>query len=97
MVRAYALYDREVGYCQGITNLAGVLLLHMPDEVRPTSPSPLKKLSPTHARTHHHHHPATTHTHRTLFPSLLLLVVPICFQHTVSPAVFFSTRGSSSL
>ncbi|CAH8453236.1 unnamed protein product [Schistosoma turkestanicum] len=30
--RAYALYDEEVGYCQGLTFFAAVLLLHMPVE-----------------------------------------------------------------
>ncbi|KER20533.1 hypothetical protein T265_10936 [Opisthorchis viverrini] len=30
--RAYALYDEEVGYCQGLSFFAAVLLLHMPVE-----------------------------------------------------------------
>ena len=30
--RAYAIYDREIGYCQGISFLAAALLLHMPEE-----------------------------------------------------------------
>ncbi|XP_077987188.1 rab GTPase-activating protein 1-like [Glandiceps talaboti] len=30
--RSYAVYDEEVGYCQGISFLAAVLLLHMPEE-----------------------------------------------------------------
>ncbi|KAK7066764.1 Rab GTPase-activating protein 1 [Halocaridina rubra] len=30
--RAYAVYDEEVGYCQGLSFLAAALLLHMPEE-----------------------------------------------------------------
>ncbi|XP_075228045.1 GTPase activating protein and centrosome-associated isoform X2 [Lycorma delicatula] len=30
--RAYAVYDTEVGYCQGLSFLAATLLLHMPEE-----------------------------------------------------------------
>ncbi|CAF1127714.1 unnamed protein product, partial [Didymodactylos carnosus] len=29
---AYSLYDREVGYCQGSAFIAGLLLMHMPEE-----------------------------------------------------------------
>ncbi|XP_073966112.1 GTPase activating protein and centrosome-associated isoform X3 [Choristoneura fumiferana] len=32
MARAYAVYDIEVGYCQGLSFLAATLLLHMPEE-----------------------------------------------------------------
>ncbi|CAG9783239.1 unnamed protein product [Diatraea saccharalis] len=32
MARAYAVYDQEVGYCQGLSFLAASLLLHMPEE-----------------------------------------------------------------
>ncbi|KAI5633463.1 rab-GTPase-TBC domain-containing protein [Phthorimaea operculella] len=32
MARAYAVYDVEVGYCQGLSFLAATLLLHMPEE-----------------------------------------------------------------
>jgi hypothetical protein len=32
MMKAYSLYDREVGYCQGSLFIAGVLLMHMPEE-----------------------------------------------------------------
>ncbi|XP_070581659.1 rab GTPase-activating protein 1-like isoform X2 [Ptychodera flava] len=30
--KAYSIYDEEVGYCQGLSFLAAVLLLHMPEE-----------------------------------------------------------------
>ncbi|XP_063875224.1 rab GTPase-activating protein 1-like isoform X3 [Scylla paramamosain] len=30
--KAYAVYDEEVGYCQGLSFLAAALLLHMPEE-----------------------------------------------------------------
>ncbi|XP_031628112.1 rab GTPase-activating protein 1-like isoform X2 [Contarinia nasturtii] len=30
--KAYAVYDTEVGYCQGLTFIAASLLLHMPEE-----------------------------------------------------------------
>ncbi|KAK6641121.1 hypothetical protein RUM44_012823 [Polyplax serrata] len=30
--KAYAVYDAEVGYCQGLSFLAATLLLHMPEE-----------------------------------------------------------------
>uniref|UniRef100_A0ABM0MLF5 Rab GTPase-activating protein 1-like n=1 Tax=Saccoglossus kowalevskii TaxID=10224 RepID=A0ABM0MLF5_SACKO len=30
--KAYSVYDEEVGYCQGLSFLAAVLLLHMPEE-----------------------------------------------------------------
>ncbi|XP_055297709.1 rab GTPase-activating protein 1-like isoform X3 [Sitodiplosis mosellana] len=30
--KAYAVYDNEVGYCQGLTFIAASLLLHMPEE-----------------------------------------------------------------
>ncbi|XP_044728360.1 rab GTPase-activating protein 1-like isoform X3 [Chrysoperla carnea] len=30
--KAYAVYDQEVGYCQGLSFLAATLLLHMPEE-----------------------------------------------------------------
>lgn len=30
--KAYAVYDKEVGYCQGLSFLAASLLLHMPEE-----------------------------------------------------------------
>lgn len=29
MARAYAVYDHEVGYCQGLSFLAATLLLHV--------------------------------------------------------------------
>ena len=32
MLRAYAVYDTEVGYCQGMNFLAGLLLAYMPNE-----------------------------------------------------------------
>ncbi|KAJ2329659.1 GTPase-activating protein, partial [Coemansia sp. RSA 2681] len=32
VLRAYSLYDAEVGYCQGLAFIAGPLLLHMPEE-----------------------------------------------------------------
>ncbi|XP_064292034.1 rab GTPase-activating protein 1-like isoform X2 [Plodia interpunctella] len=32
LARAYAVYDIEVGYCQGLSFLAATLLLHMPEE-----------------------------------------------------------------
>lgn len=32
VMKAYALYDRECGYCQGMQFLVGSLLLHMPEE-----------------------------------------------------------------
>ena len=30
--KAYSVYDEEVGYCQGLSFIAAVLLLHMPEE-----------------------------------------------------------------
>ena len=32
VLRAYAVYDTEVGYCQGMNFLAGLLLTWMPNE-----------------------------------------------------------------
>ncbi|XP_050442635.1 rab GTPase-activating protein 1-like isoform X2 [Adelges cooleyi] len=32
LTKAYAVYDTEVGYCQGLTFLVATLLLHMPEE-----------------------------------------------------------------
>ncbi|KAF9820252.1 hypothetical protein IEO21_01466 [Rhodonia placenta] len=32
VLKAYSLYDPQVGYCQGLPFVAAVLLLHMPDE-----------------------------------------------------------------
>ncbi|KAL0088728.1 rab-GTPase-TBC domain-containing protein [Phycomyces blakesleeanus] len=32
VVRAYSMYDQEVGYCQGLAFIVGPLLLNMPDE-----------------------------------------------------------------
>ncbi|KAI3650711.1 hypothetical protein MP228_004192 [Amoeboaphelidium protococcarum] len=32
VMKAYSLYDAEVGYCQGLSFIAGAFLLHMPDE-----------------------------------------------------------------
>jgi len=32
IAKAYSLYDADVGYCQGMANLAGILLLRMPEE-----------------------------------------------------------------
>lgn len=32
VLKAYSLYDTQVGYCQGLPFVAAVLLLHMPDE-----------------------------------------------------------------
>ena len=32
VLRAYAVYDAEVGYCQGMNFLAGLLLTWMPNE-----------------------------------------------------------------
>ncbi|KAI8323385.1 RabGAP/TBC [Martensiomyces pterosporus] len=32
VLRAYSLYDEEVGYCQGLSFIVGPLLLNMPDE-----------------------------------------------------------------
>ncbi|GIY86744.1 TBC1 domain family member 1 [Caerostris extrusa] len=32
LLKAYSLLDQEVGYCQGLSFVAGILLLHMPEE-----------------------------------------------------------------
>jgi hypothetical protein len=32
VIKAYSIYDVDVGYCQGIAFVAGALLLHMPEE-----------------------------------------------------------------
>lgn len=32
ILKAYSLLDQEVGYCQGLSFVAGVLLLHMSEE-----------------------------------------------------------------
>ncbi|KAJ3044516.1 GTPase-activating protein [Rhizophlyctis rosea] len=32
IIKAYSLYDPEIGYCQGIAFIVGALLLNMPDE-----------------------------------------------------------------
>ncbi|KAI8912016.1 rab-GTPase-TBC domain-containing protein [Powellomyces hirtus] len=32
IIKAYSLYDTEIGYCQGIAFVVGALLLNMPDE-----------------------------------------------------------------
>ncbi|KAG0166298.1 GTPase-activating protein [Apophysomyces sp. BC1034] len=32
VIKAYSLFDQQVGYCQGLPFVAGCLLLHMPDE-----------------------------------------------------------------
>lgn len=32
VLRAYAVYDTEIGYCQGFSFIAAALLLHMPEE-----------------------------------------------------------------
>ncbi|KAG8199210.1 hypothetical protein JTE90_016030 [Oedothorax gibbosus] len=32
LLKAYSLFDQEVGYCQGLSFVAGILLLHMPEE-----------------------------------------------------------------
>lgn len=32
VMKAYSLYDREVGYCQGSSFIVGLLLMHMPEE-----------------------------------------------------------------
>ena len=32
LLKAYSLLDREVGYCQGLSFVAGVLILHLPEE-----------------------------------------------------------------
>jgi hypothetical protein len=32
VMKAYAVSDPEVGYCQGSAFIAGMLLLHMPEE-----------------------------------------------------------------
>lgn len=33
VLRAYSQYDAEVGYCQGMPFIVGMLLMHLPDEV----------------------------------------------------------------
>lgn len=32
ILKAYSLLDQEVGYCQGLSFVAGILLLHMSEE-----------------------------------------------------------------
>ncbi|ELT93344.1 hypothetical protein CAPTEDRAFT_212886 [Capitella teleta] len=32
LLKAYSLLDKEVGYCQGLSFVAGILLMHMPEE-----------------------------------------------------------------
>jgi len=32
VLKCYSLYDREIGYCQGLAFLVGPLLMHMPDK-----------------------------------------------------------------
>lgn len=40
-LQAYSVYDEEIGYCQGQSFLAAVLLLHVSTyQRRPTLPSP---------------------------------------------------------
>jgi hypothetical protein len=58
LLQAYSVYDEEIGYCQGQSFLAAVLLLHVSTHAR------------TNARTHTH---TDTHTHTRAHPHNLLL------------------------
>lgn len=33
VLKAYSLHDMEVGYCQGMAFVAGILLLYLPEEL----------------------------------------------------------------
>lgn len=37
LLKAYSLFDTEVGYCQGLSFVAGILLLHVSDPSRPAT------------------------------------------------------------
>jgi hypothetical protein len=32
VIKAFSVYDLEVGYCQGLPFIVGLLLMHMPEE-----------------------------------------------------------------
>uniref|UniRef100_A0A915LEL7 Rab-GAP TBC domain-containing protein n=1 Tax=Romanomermis culicivorax TaxID=13658 RepID=A0A915LEL7_ROMCU len=32
VLKAYAVFDQEIGYCQGLSFVAGMLLLHMEEK-----------------------------------------------------------------
>ena len=34
MLAAYSMYNTEVGYCQGMSQVAAILLMYMDEEVR---------------------------------------------------------------
>lgn len=51
VLRAYATYDPDIGYCQGMGFIAGLFLAHVQEEVRTTRTTPLPSGAASHAHT----------------------------------------------
>ncbi len=34
ILKAYSVYDQDVGYCQGMSDMTAFLLMYLPEEVR---------------------------------------------------------------
>lgn len=44
LLKAYSLLDKEVGYCQGLSFVAGILLMHVSEAFSPKTEIPLSQL-----------------------------------------------------
>ncbi|ORZ37037.1 rab-GTPase-TBC domain-domain-containing protein [Catenaria anguillulae PL171] len=79
VVKAYSLYDPEVGYCQGIAFVAGPLLMNMPDE---EAFCVLVKLLNTYNLRHHYTpHMDGLHLRMYQFDKLFEELMPHVYNH----------------
>ncbi|KAI7899282.1 rab-GTPase-TBC domain-containing protein [Cokeromyces recurvatus] len=92
VIKAYSLFDQNVGYCQGIHFVVGCLLLHMPDEA---AFSVLIKLMTQYGlRGHFTPQMETLHERMYQFNQLLKMHVPQVFHHLDAQGVLPSMYAS---
>ncbi|KAG2198409.1 hypothetical protein INT47_008986 [Mucor saturninus] len=79
VIKAYSLFDKHVGYCQGLHFVVGVLLLHMPDEA--AFCVLIKLMSQYGLRGHFTPQMETLHERMFQFNQLLLVFLPQVHRH----------------
>ncbi|KAG0045973.1 GTPase-activating protein [Gryganskiella cystojenkinii] len=79
VVKAYSLYDPEVGYCQGLSFVVGPLLLNMPEEE--AFCMLVRMMSTYEMRGHYTPEMNALQLHLYQFEQLMEETVPIVFKH----------------
>ncbi|KAL7753191.1 GTPase-activating protein [Sorochytrium milnesiophthora] len=85
VLKAYACYDAEVGYCQGLSFVVGPLLLNMPEE---EAFAVLVKLMRSYGlRGHYTPHMEGLHLRLFQFDKLLQEMLPAVYQHLAQEGI----------